>query len=108
LKKCAELLQVTAPFPLEEEITRASGVVYTYEPPKKPFTVTKIAKGKWNVQGPRIDQLFHDNPLKTEEDIRRLSHDLKVFGIEHQLREKGAEDGDLIYIRDYEFTFEDF
>ena len=108
LNKCAELLTVTPMFPLLEETTRKTGVVYTYQPPKKPFFVTKLSKGKWNVQGPRIDQLFEHNQLKTEDDIRRLSHDLKVYGVEKELREAGAEDGDKIYIRDYEFTFEDF
>lgn len=108
LSKAAELLSVTPQFPLSEGRGEDQGVVYKYTAPKKMFEVSKLEKGKWNVQGPKIDQLFENNRMEKEQDILRMAHDLKALGVERVLRRKGAEDGDIIYIRDYVFTFEDF
>lgn len=107
LNKVAELLTTTPLFPLEDT-NEHQGVIYTYVPKEPDFTVYKLSKGKWGVQGKRIDQLFQTNPLMTEDDIRRLSHDLGKLGVEKALKDKGADRSDIIFIKDYQFTFEDF
>ena len=45
--------------------------------------------------------------LDTDEAILRFSNKLRKMGIDDELRELGAQDGDLIRIMDYEFEFKE-
>ena len=41
----------------------------------------------------------------SDETYRRFSNKMKKMGIEDELREMGAKNGDMIYILDYEFEY---
>ena len=45
--------------------------------------------------------------LDTDEAILRFSNKLRKMGIDDELRELGAKDGDDIRIMDYEFEFKE-
>ena len=45
--------------------------------------------------------------LDTDEAILRFSNKLRKMGIDDELRELGAQDGDPIRIMDYEFEFKE-
>ena len=40
-----------------------------------------------------------------EESIRRFARQLRSFGVDEALRQKGATDGDIVRILEYEFEF---
>ncbi len=40
-----------------------------------------------------------------EESVRRFARQLRAMGIDEELRERGAVDGDIVRIMKYEFEF---
>jgi GTP-binding protein len=42
-----------------------------------------------------------------DESVRRFARQMRGLGIDEALRERGAKDGDIVKILDYEFEFID-
>jgi GTP-binding protein len=40
-----------------------------------------------------------------EESIRRFARQLRGFGVDEALRERGAKDGDIVKLMEFEFEF---
>jgi GTPase len=43
--------------------------------------------------------------FQTEESVRRFSRQLRGLGVDDALRQKGAKDGDIVKLLDFEFEF---
>ena len=82
-----------------------SHVIYKFKE-EKPFTIVK-ENDHFIIKGDKIEKLFKMSRLDTDEAILRFSNKLKKMGIDDALREKGAKEGDIIRILDFEFEFKE-
>ena len=82
-----------------------SHVLYKFEE-EKPFTIVK-ENDCFIIKGEKIEKLFKMSRLDTDEAILRFSNKLRKMGIDDELKEKGAQEGDIIKILDFEFEFKE-
>ena len=90
---------------LYEEEKFESHVIYKFKE-EKPFTIVKENE-TFIIKGDKIEKLFKMSRLDTDEAILRFSNKLRKMGIDDELKEKGAKEGDIIKILDFEFEFKE-
>ena len=105
LRKAADLLETTPAFPIVDEESQSTGVVYTFEEKEKDVEVRQLDETTWEVVGPRIDRNFNIQKLNTEEDFYLFANKMRYLGIDNLLREAGCMDGDTVRLCGYEFEF---
>ena len=105
LRKAADLLETTPVFPVLDETEEDQGVTYTFEEKEQPYTIEQVEPGRYKVYGPLIRKNFHMEKLNTDEDFFNFANQMRFLGIDKNLREAGAEDGDVIELEGYEFEF---
>jgi GTPase len=104
----ADLLETTPEFPLHEtEEPAVQRVVYTLEKEAPAFTITRDSDGTFIVSGEKIEKLFKMTDFSRDESVRRFARQLRSLGVDDALRERGAKDGDIVKLLDYEFEFID-
>ena len=101
--RVADLLDVTAPFPLMEN--EDMGVVYRYEPEPEPFTIRNLGNGQWSVEGEEVNKLFNKVDFEDEQQVMRFAISLRRMGIDDALKEKGIQENDTVFINGYIFEF---
>lgn len=103
----AELLEHTEAFPLfdEEELIRS--VEYKLDDPSDEIIINRDPDRTWILSGEKLEKLFLMTNFHHDESIMRFARQLRGMGIDQKLRQRGAEDGDLVRIMDYEFEFVD-
>lgn len=101
----ADILKELPKQPLYENEKFESHVLYKFED-EKPFTVIK-ENDIWIIKGEKIEKLFKMSRLDTDESILRFSNKLRKMGVDDELREKGAKEGDTIKILNFEFEFKE-
>lgn len=82
-------------------------VVYRYQKEESGFEVNRDDDGAYVVSGPRIEKLFKMTDFNREEAIRRFARQMRSMGVDEELRNRGAKDGDTIRILQFEFEFVD-
>ena len=105
LLKLADLLDEIPKTQLYKDEKFESHVIYKFKE-EKPYKITKD-KDTWVISGKGIEKLLIMSRLDTDEAILRFSNKLRKMGIDDELRELGAQDGDPIRIMDYEFEFKE-
>ncbi len=105
LRKAADLLATTDPFPIMDEMNNDAGVMYTFEEKKKDIVVTQLDAGLWEVTGPKVERSFDIGKLNTEEDFYNFANRMRYLGIDRELREAGCMDGDTVRLCGFEFEF---
>jgi GTP-binding protein len=104
----ADLLKTTPEFPLHEaEEPAVQRVVYKLEKEEPAFTITRDSDGTFIVSGEKIEKLFKMTDFSRDESVRRFARQLRSLGVDDALRERGAKDGDIVKLLDYEFEFID-
>src|SRR3954454_6096948 len=101
----ADKIEQTPEFPLEheEEETGVHRVLYKHEADPDAFTITRDPDGSFVLSGEKLERLFKMTDFSREESIRRFARQLRGFGIDDALREKGAKDGDIVKLMEFEF-----
>ncbi|MCI1590349.1 GTPase ObgE [Heyndrickxia oleronia] len=107
LFKIADLLETTPEFPIheiveDEEIKR---VVYKHEKQEQAFEITREPDGSFVVTGEKLEKLFKMTNFTRDESVRRFARQLRSMGIDDALRQRGATNGDIVKIMEYEFEF---
>ena len=105
LRKAADLLASTPAFPIVEEESGQTGVMYTFEEKKKDISIEHIEPGVWDVSGPKLERVFNIDKLNTEEDFYLFANKMRYLGIDKALREAGCQDGDTVRLCNFEFEF---
>ena len=96
----------TPEFPLEhEEETGVHRVVYKHEKDVDAFRISREPNGSFVVSGEKVERLFKMTDFSREESVRRFSRQLRGMGIDDALRQRGAKDGDIVKLLDFEFEF---
>lgn len=102
----AKLLDETDFFPLEEKEAETH-IVYGMEEEEAPFEISRDSYGTWILSGEKLEKLFLMTNLEHDESLMRFSRQLRGMGVDEALRKKGAQNGDLVRIRKFEFEFVD-
>ena len=103
--KLADMLDKLPKGNLYKEDKFESHVIYKFKE-EKPYKITKD-NNTWIISGKAVEKLLIMSRLDTDEAILRFSNKLRKMGIDDELRELGAKDGDIIKIMDYEFEFKE-
>ena len=103
--KLADMLDEIPKSNLYNDEKFESHVIYKFKE-EKPYKITKD-NDTWIISGKGIEKLLIMSRLDTDEAILRFSNKLRKMGIDGELRELGAQDGDTIKIMDYEFEFKE-
>lgn len=100
-------LQSAPHFSLTEEPTNQENVMYRYEPKDREFQVEIVGDHHFQVSGKAVELLYQRSGLQSEEALQRFFRQLRILGVDDELRAKGAKHGDIIQILDSEFEFFD-
>ncbi|WML40698.1 GTPase ObgE [Neobacillus sp. OS1-2] len=103
----ADKIEETPEFPLdhEEEDTGIHRVLYKHEADPENFTITRESDGSYVLSGEKLERLFKMTDFSREESVRRFSRQLRGLGVDDALRQRGAKDGDIVKLLEFEFEF---
>ena len=101
LYRVARLLQETPPPP---EIVGVP--VYRPESDPRDFKIQHISKG-WRVSGQSIERAAGMTYWENDQSIVRFQRILTTLGIDGALRKSGIQDGDTVFIGEYELEWKD-
>lgn len=103
INKLADMLDNIKKEPLYDEQKFESHVLYKFKV-EKPFIITRDNR-TWVVRGDEVEKLLRMTKFSSDEAALRFSNKLRKMGIDDQLRELGAEEGDTVRILDFEFEY---
>lgn len=99
-------IEKTPEFPLyEEEDLSDHRVLYKFDKEAAEFEINRDSDGTFNVTGEKVEYLFKMTNFQREESIRRFARQLRGLGVDEALRQRGAKDGDIVRLLDFEFEF---
>jgi GTP-binding protein len=101
LWKVVELLQTAPMYEVEAEVP-----VYRPEEDIHDFTVAKEAGG-WRVSGKGIERAAAMTYWEYEGSVRRFQRLMEKIGVDEALREAGTQEGETVFIGDYELEWQD-
>jgi len=80
----------------------------TYKPREDPrdFTIEREGGG-WRVKGASIERAAEMTYWEHHGSVRRFQHLMVSLGVDDALRKQGIENGDTVYILDYELEWQD-
>lgn len=91
---------------LPETMEGEERVVYRAEKPAQEFTVRRDNE-MFIVEGENLEKLIKMTNLNSQDSIQRFARLMRTMGVDDALRKKGAENGDIVKIGDFEFEFVD-
>lgn len=80
--------------------------VYKPEEDARAFTVEKVPGG-WRVKGAAIERSAAMTYWEYDGSVRRFQRMMETLGVDQALREAGIEDGDTVFIGEYELEWRD-
>ncbi|MED3562185.1 GTPase ObgE [Bacillus xiapuensis] len=103
----ADKIEETPEFPLEheEEDTGVHRVLYKHEKDPDNFKITREPDGSFVVTGEKVEKLFKMTDFSRDESVRRFARQLRGLGVDDALRQRGAKDGDIVKLLEFEFEF---
>jgi GTP-binding protein len=101
LFKAGELLADAPEPPLVAELP-----VYRPETDPNEFSVVRADEG-WRVIGEAIERAAAMTYWEYDQSVRRFQHIMETLGIDQALRDTGVQNGDTIFIGEYELEWED-
>ncbi|MED0676421.1 GTPase ObgE [Aneurinibacillus thermoaerophilus] len=103
--KVADMLEHTSRIPLIEDVAdEGTTVVYKAEQEQEPFTVRRENE-IFVVEGEKLEKLVKMTNLNSRDSIQRFARMMRNMGVDDALREKGAQNGDIVRIGKFEFEF---
>ncbi|MGO2082618.1 GTPase ObgE [Vagococcus sp.] len=104
----ADLLEVTDEFPIYVDEPEEEEVVhYGFEAEEPAFSISRSDDATWILSGDKLEKLFVMTNFEREESVMKFARQLRGLGIDEALRQRGAKDGDLVRIQEFEFEFID-
>ena len=92
-------------FSATEEQIGVNRVVYKHTPSQDQFKITRDDDGAYVVSGNAIERMFKMTDFNSDPAVRRFARQMRSMGIDDALRERGAENGDIVRILGGEFEF---
>ncbi|AHX75317.1 GTPase ObgE [Streptococcus agalactiae] len=104
----AELLANTEEFLLYDETDmQEDEAYYGFNEDERPFEITRDDDATWVLYGDKLEKLFVMTNVERDESIMKFARQLRGMGVDEALRERGAKDGDIVRIGNFEFEFVD-
>lgn len=105
----ADKLETTPEFPLNEILEQEDEdtVLYKYVAEEPDFEISREPDGTFELSGAKIERLFTMTNFERDASISRFARQLRAMGVDEALRKRGAKDGDIVRLLDYEFEFMD-
>ncbi|MCC9958582.1 GTPase ObgE [Streptococcus agalactiae] len=104
----AELLANTEEFLLYDETDmQEDEAYYGFNEDERPFEITRNDDATWVLYGDKLEKLFVMTNMERDESIMKFARQLRGMGVDEALRERGAKDGDIVRIGNFEFEFVD-
>ena len=72
---------------------------------RKNMKLQEIDAGNYILSGDAVEKLFKMTDFSRDESVRRFARQLRGMGIDDALRERGAKDGDIVKLLEFEFEF---
>ena len=101
LAKTDEFLLYTDDDMIDEE------VYYGFAPDERPFEISRDDDAAWVLSGEKLEKLFVMTNMERDESVMKFARQLRGMGFDEALRERGAKDGDIVRIGNFEFEFVD-
>lgn len=103
----AKVLETAPEYPLHEVVEEASdkSVLYKHEASRDSYVITRADDGAFILSGGTVERVFKMTDFSREESIRRFARQIRGMGIDDALRERGAKDGDIVRLLEFEFEF---
>ncbi|MGX7172743.1 GTPase ObgE [Enterococcus ratti] len=105
LNTTADLLEKTPEFPLYDEEMTEETVQYGFTSEGSEFKIDRASDATWILSGEKIERLFQMTNFNHDETVMRFARQLRGMGVDEALRNRGARDGDLVRIGEFEFEF---
>lgn len=102
LWRAFELLQQAPEPEVAQEIP-----VYRPQADPQAFTIERTPDGGWRVRGEAIERAASMTYWEYEENVRRFQRLIETLGIDAALRKAGIQEGDTVYIGEYELEWQD-
>lgn len=105
----ADKLETTPEFPLNEILEQEDEdtVLYKYVAEEPDFEISREPDGTFVLSGAKIERLFTMTNFERDASISRFARQLRAMGVDEALRKRGAKDGDIVRLLDFEFEFMD-
>ncbi|HGD3175193.1 TPA: GTPase ObgE [Streptococcus agalactiae] len=104
----AELLANTEEFlHYDETDMQEDEAYYGFNEDERPFEITRDDDATWVLYGDKLEKLFVMTNMERDESIMKFARQLRGMGVDEALRERGAKDGDIVRIGNFEFEFVD-
>lgn len=105
LYRATDILDSIPVAPVVEEVAGKERKVYKLEAEEdNSFTITRDNEA-FVVNSPRIERMIKRMQLSTHDAILRLARTLRHMGVDAELRKRGAVEGTIVRIADFEFEF---
>lgn len=102
----ADLLEVTPEFSLSEmDEDEENAVLYKHDMEETDFVISRDDDGAYVLSGYTIERLFKMTDFNFDQSVRKFARQMRGMGVDDALRERGAEDGDIVRILNFEFEF---
>ncbi|MBO1003404.1 GTPase ObgE [Pseudogracilibacillus auburnensis] len=82
-------------------------VVIQHKATEKSFVITREDDGAFILSGEKIEKMFKMTDFSSDEGTQRFARRLRHLGVDDALRKRGAKDGDIVRLLDFEFEFID-
>ncbi|WNZ90480.1 GTPase ObgE [Streptococcus iniae] len=109
MEATAELLKNTDEFLLYEDsdFMDDEEAYYGFAGEEKAFDISRDDVVAWVLSGDKLERLFVMTNMERDESIMKFARQLRGMGVDEALRARGAKDGDIVRIGNYEFEFVD-
>ncbi len=104
--KLKELLDIAKDDEIYDKNEFENYVLYEFKN-EKPYEITKINDNTWRVSGENLEKLLKKTRFNSDEAALRFAKKLKTLGIDEELRNLGAKEGDIVKILEQEFEFDE-
>ncbi|MEJ5225696.1 MAG: GTPase ObgE [Anaerolineales bacterium] len=81
--------------------------VYRLEEDPNAFTITREGENAWRLSGAAIERAAAMTYWEHEAAVRRFSRIMQTLGVEDALRKAGVQEGDTVYIGNFELEWHD-
>ncbi|WP_313510954.1 GTPase ObgE [Enterococcus sp.] len=105
LNATADLIEVTPEFLLYDEEIEEDVVQYGFKSDEPVFQIDREPDATWVLSGDKIEKLFQMTNFDHDETVMRFARQLRGLGVDEALRARGAKDGDIVRIGEFEFEF---
>jgi GTP-binding protein len=103
LIKAYQILQET---PMPEVVPQAMPVYKPQEDPRE-FEITREGENEWRISGVAIERAAKMTYWEHDGSVRRFQKILNTLGIKDAMRDAGVQDGDTVYIDEFELEWQD-